>query len=394
MKEYCVQRISNSLESFSLLTTCGGRQDDSEDDDWRRHTSFRKKKDSRISAFFHKWRQNRIQSEATPPTTPTTTLVFGTDLCEHLFDQKTQIPEVLRFCIEFIEKNGIINGIYRLSGISSEIQKLRQIFDRKEIPEFDHKDVHCVSSLLKLYFRSLPNPLLTFHLYDAFVVAIRETTPSSSRRLSQIRRLVARLPPPHARTLAALVRHLNLVSKEWPKTGMNAKNLAIVWAPNLLRSRDLENRLGADLAALQVIGIQAVLTEYLIDNYDHVFALKEPNARNVTSGHHVFANSLSGSRDASHCRERRTEAQTQNRETEEREKTTIETNVRIEAFADASQNSCQQMEANRAKSRHETTGDDTCAHTASAQCGRDATDDDDTEDHCFENKVRKQEKDF
>lgn len=33
------------------------------------------------------------------------------------------------------------------------------------------RDIHCVSSLLKLYFRELPNPLLTYQLYDKFVVS-------------------------------------------------------------------------------------------------------------------------------------------------------------------------------------------------------------------------------
>ena len=31
-------------------------------------------------------------------------------------------------------------------------------------------DIHAVGSLLKMYFRELPNPLLTYQLYDKFVV--------------------------------------------------------------------------------------------------------------------------------------------------------------------------------------------------------------------------------
>lgn len=33
-------------------------------------------------------------------------------------------------------------------------------------------DIHSVASLLKMYFRELPNPLLTYQLYDKFVVSI------------------------------------------------------------------------------------------------------------------------------------------------------------------------------------------------------------------------------
>jgi len=33
------------------------------------------------------------------------------------------------------------------------------------------QDIHSVSSLLKMYFRELPNPLLTYQLYCKFIVS-------------------------------------------------------------------------------------------------------------------------------------------------------------------------------------------------------------------------------
>ena len=51
----------------------------------------------------------------------------------------------------------------------------RDEFDADHVPkltdEIHVRDIHCVSSLLKLYFRELPNPLLTYQLYDKFVVS-------------------------------------------------------------------------------------------------------------------------------------------------------------------------------------------------------------------------------
>lgn len=35
------------------------------------------------------------------------------------------VPYVLKSCAEFIETHGIVDGIYRLSGVTSNIQKLR-----------------------------------------------------------------------------------------------------------------------------------------------------------------------------------------------------------------------------------------------------------------------------
>ncbi|NXC47660.1 RHG32 protein, partial [Penelope pileata] len=82
------------------------------------------------------------------------------------------VPQVIKSCAEFIEKYGIVDGIYRLSGVASNIQKLRHEFDAEQIPDLTKDtyihDIHSVGSLCKLYFRELPNPLLTFQLYDKF----------------------------------------------------------------------------------------------------------------------------------------------------------------------------------------------------------------------------------
>uniref|UniRef100_A0A8D3DUT1 Rho-GAP domain-containing protein n=1 Tax=Scophthalmus maximus TaxID=52904 RepID=A0A8D3DUT1_SCOMX len=51
--------------------------------------------------------------------------VFGCDLLEHLTASSQEIPQVLRCCSEFVERHGVVDGIYRLSGVSSNIQKLR-----------------------------------------------------------------------------------------------------------------------------------------------------------------------------------------------------------------------------------------------------------------------------
>uniref|UniRef100_A0A8C3LCD7 Rho-GAP domain-containing protein n=1 Tax=Chrysolophus pictus TaxID=9089 RepID=A0A8C3LCD7_CHRPC len=51
--------------------------------------------------------------------------VFGCDLLEHLQQSGKDVPQVLRSCTEFVEQHGVVDGIYRLSGVSSNIQRLR-----------------------------------------------------------------------------------------------------------------------------------------------------------------------------------------------------------------------------------------------------------------------------
>ncbi|XP_074652867.1 uncharacterized protein LOC141907189 [Tubulanus polymorphus] len=200
--------------------------------------------------------------------------VFGCDLGEHLLNTGQDVPLVLKCCTEIIEKHGIVDGIFRLSGVASNIQKLRCAFDENRIPELTEEeylqDIHCISSLLKMYFRELPNPLLTYQLYDKFASAVQD----EEDKLMLMFDVVQQLPPPHYRTSQFLFRHLSKVAAHGHDTGMHPKNLAIVWAPNLLRSKELESGCGA--AALQGVGLQAVVTEFLILYADIIFSDKTP----------------------------------------------------------------------------------------------------------------------
>ncbi len=86
-----------------------------------------------------------------------------------------QVPKILRVCTDFIEKHGTVDGIYRHTGLQSNIQRLRNAFDEEKFDEVQNEiyinDIHSVSSLLKMYFRELPNPLLTYQLYNKFIVS-------------------------------------------------------------------------------------------------------------------------------------------------------------------------------------------------------------------------------
>ncbi|CAG9769975.1 unnamed protein product [Ceutorhynchus assimilis] len=105
----------------------------------------------------------------------------------------------------------------------------------------------------------LPNPLCTYQLYQSFVNAVQgcgtaiKNTETDHERLLKMREAVQKLPPPHYRTLEYVMRHLARVSNHSGSTGMTTRNLAIVWAPNLLRCEALEV---GGVAALQGVGVQ------------------------------------------------------------------------------------------------------------------------------------------
>ena len=76
----------------------------------------------------------------------------------------------------------------------------RNTFDEDRIPDLSQpsvrQDIHSVSGLLKQYLRELPNPLLTYQLYDKFVSAVQSP---EDQRLIRVRDVVQQLPPPHYR---------------------------------------------------------------------------------------------------------------------------------------------------------------------------------------------------
>ncbi|KAM9728411.1 rho GTPase-activating protein 31 isoform 2-T3 [Menidia menidia] len=199
---------------------------------------------------------------------------FGCDLTEHLQNSGQDVPQVLKKCAEFIEKYGIVDGIYRLSGVSSNIQRLRQEFCSEACPDLTKEvylqDIHCVGSLCKLYFRELPNPLLTFELYSKFTEAI--SVPGDHERLLHIQTVIKELPPPHFRTLEFLTKHLAHLATLSNQTNMHTRNLALVWAPNLLRSKDIEGLSGNGDMAFQEVRKQQSVVEFILNHTEQIFS--------------------------------------------------------------------------------------------------------------------------
>ncbi|XP_054855924.1 rho GTPase-activating protein 30 isoform X2 [Eublepharis macularius] len=199
--------------------------------------------------------------------------VFGCDLVEHLQLSGQDVPQVLKSCTEFVEKHGIVDGIYRLSGVSSNIQKLRLEFDTDRSPDLNKdvylQDIHCVSSLCKAYFRELPNPLLTYQLYDKFADAV--AIQLEEERLVKIKEVLKELPLQHYRTLEFLMRHLVRIASFSSQTNMHVRNLAIVWAPNLLRSKDIEASGFNGTAAFMEVRIQSIVVEFILTHVEQLF---------------------------------------------------------------------------------------------------------------------------
>lgn len=105
------------------------------------------------------------------------------------------------------------------------------------IPEY--RDVHVIASTLKSYLRELPEPLLTYKLYNEWMGL---AGCPEEHRLMLVQEILRRLPAANADNLTYLVRFLARLTKH-PENKMNSSNIAIVIAPNLLWNCDQEKNL-------------------------------------------------------------------------------------------------------------------------------------------------------
>jgi len=167
--------------------------------------------------------------------------IFGISLEEvmkHPMNQDQTIPLIVLNCMRYLLRNGTeVEGIFRLSGRAQRIEELKNAYDRGEAVDFSSEpDVHVISGLLKLYFRDLPDPLCTFTLYAEWIAAYDATDLEATK--VRMKSLLKKLPTTNYLTLSSLMALLETISNSYQVTKMTAPNLAICWAPNILKPKE------------------------------------------------------------------------------------------------------------------------------------------------------------
>ncbi|KAB8303450.1 hypothetical protein EYC80_004873 [Monilinia laxa] len=198
---------------------------------------------------------------AEPPS-----ILFGSDLVERADYERRQIPSVVTRCIEEVELRGMdIEGIYRKTGGTGQVNLIKEGFDKSEDYDISDPDldITAVTSVLKQYFRKLPVPLLTFDVYDRVLESI--SIEDNAERCTHLRNTVNMLPPKHRDCLEFLIFHLVRVAKRESENLMTPKNLAVVFAPTIMRDHSIDREM-TDMHAKN----QAV--QFVIENSYDIFS--------------------------------------------------------------------------------------------------------------------------
>ncbi|CAJ1067583.1 rho GTPase-activating protein 22 [Xyrichtys novacula] len=170
--------------------------------------------------------------------------VFGQHLEETMSYEaqcgtQRQVPLLVEQCVCFIRDHGLEEeGLFRAPGQTNHVRELQDAFDRGEKPVFDSTtDVHTVASLLKLYIRELPEPIIPFSKYTQFLSCAQLLTKDKAMGISELCKQVKSLPQVNYNLLKYICRFLDEVQSHSNENKMSVQNLATVFGPNILRPR-------------------------------------------------------------------------------------------------------------------------------------------------------------
>ncbi|KAH7385575.1 hypothetical protein DE146DRAFT_212760 [Phaeosphaeria sp. MPI-PUGE-AT-0046c] len=212
-----------------------------------------------------RFRSMQSNTSSTNLTADASTVLFGSDLTARCEFEKQMIPRVVSRCIEEVELRGMdVEGVYRKSGGTSQVNQVRSGFEADNDYDISDPDldIHAVTSVMKNYFRRLPVPLITFSVYDQFLEAGQLEDPEIQSKALQA--AVNEIPKAHRDTLQFLVFHLSRVIQHASDNLMTPLNVAVVFAPTIMRPMDIQRE-------LTDVQQQRVAVQALLENYKTVF---------------------------------------------------------------------------------------------------------------------------
>ncbi|KAK2852671.1 hypothetical protein Q7C36_007872 [Tachysurus vachellii] len=187
---------------------------------------------------------------------------FGTRLAPLLVEQ----------CVDFIRDQGLKEeGLFRMPGQANLVKELQDAFDCGDKPLFDsNTDVHTVASLLKLYLRELPEPVIPFNKYEDFLTCAQLLLKDEDVGLSELTNQVNTLPQANYNLLKYICKFLDEVQSHANENKMSVQNLATVFGPNILRAK-MEDPVSMMEGTSQVQHLMTVL----ISEHERLYGGKE-----------------------------------------------------------------------------------------------------------------------
>uniref|UniRef100_A0A8C0M3V1 Rho GTPase-activating protein 44 n=1 Tax=Canis lupus familiaris TaxID=9615 RepID=A0A8C0M3V1_CANLF len=159
---------------------------------------------------------------------------FGKPLEEHLMISGREIAFPIEACVTMLLECGMQEeGLFRVAPSASKLKKLKAALDCCVVDVQEYSaDPHAIAGALKSYLRELPEPLMTFELYDEWIQA--SNIQEQDKRLQALWNACEKLPKANHNNIRYLIKFLSKLSEYQDVNKMTPSNMAIVLGPNLL----------------------------------------------------------------------------------------------------------------------------------------------------------------
>ncbi|XP_039211016.1 rho GTPase-activating protein 44 isoform X7 [Crotalus tigris] len=159
---------------------------------------------------------------------------FGKPLEEHLAVSDREIAFPIEACVTMLLECGMQEeGLFRVAPSASKLKKLKAALDCCVVDVQEYSaDPHAIAGALKSYLRELPEPLMTFELYEEWIQA--SNIQDQDKRLQALWNALEKLPKASYNNLRYLIKFLANLTEYQDANKMTPSNIAIVLGPNLL----------------------------------------------------------------------------------------------------------------------------------------------------------------
>ncbi|CAH2292088.1 rho GTPase-activating 44 isoform X4 [Pelobates cultripes] len=159
---------------------------------------------------------------------------FGKPLEEHLTLSSRDIAFPIEACVTMLLECGMQEeGLFRVAPSASKLKKLKAALDCCVVDVAEYSaDPHAIAGALKSYLRELPEPLMTFELYDEWIQA--SNIQEQEKRLQALWNACEKLPKANYNNFKYVIKFLAKLTEYQDSNKMTPSNMAIVLGPNLL----------------------------------------------------------------------------------------------------------------------------------------------------------------
>ncbi|XP_013764473.1 rho GTPase-activating protein 44-like isoform X1 [Pundamilia nyererei] len=181
---------------------------------------------------------------------------YGKPLEEHLALSGRDIAFPIEACVTMLLECGMQEeGLFRIAPSASKLKKLKASLDCGVLDVQEYSaDPHAIAGALKSYLRELPEPLMTFELYNDWIQA--SNIQDQDKRLQALFNACEKLPSANNTNFKYLIKFLSKLTEYQDVNKMTPGNIAIVLGPNLLWTQNDGNITEMmTTVSLQIVGI-------------------------------------------------------------------------------------------------------------------------------------------